>query len=91
MTSPYRRARTVALGEELVAVPAIELDAALVHSTVGDERGNAAFTGPDLYFDDLMLEAAPTGRRFVSVERIVPTGRSRRRRGASSIACGSTA
>lgn len=60
-------------GEELVACPAIELDAALVHYNRADERGNAAFSGPDPYFDDLMLEAAPTGRRFVSVERVVPT------------------
>ncbi len=59
--------------EELVAVPALHLDAALCHLNVGDERGNAAFTGPDLYFDDLMLEAAPTGGRFISVERVVPT------------------
>lgn len=59
--------------EELVAVPALHLDAALCHLNVGDERGNAAFTGADLYFDDLMLEAAPTGGRFVSVERVVPT------------------
>ena len=44
--------------EELVAVPALHLDAALCHLNVGDERGNAAFLGPDLYFDDLMLEAA---------------------------------
>lgn len=60
-------------GEELVACPALELDAALVHYNVADERGNAAFRGPDPYFDDLFLEAAPTGRRFVSVERVVPT------------------
>jgi glutaconate CoA-transferase subunit A len=59
-------------GEELVAQPAIHLDAALCHLNVGDERGNAAFTGPDLYFDDLLLEAAE--RRFVSVERVVPSG-----------------
>ena len=59
--------------EELVAVPALELDAALVHYNVADERGNAAFTGPDQYFDDLMLEAAPTGGRFISAERVVPT------------------
>ena len=59
-------------GEELVAQPAIGLDAALVHLNVADERGNAAFTGPDLYFDDLMLEAAE--QRFVSTERIVATG-----------------
>lgn len=60
-------------GEELYAQPAIHLDAALVHLNVADERGNAAFTGPDLYFDDLMLEAAT--HRFVSVERIVAPGR----------------
>lgn len=59
-------------GEELIAQPAIHLDAALVHLNVADERGNAAFTGPDLYFDDLLLEAA--ARRFVSTERIVAPG-----------------
>ena len=58
-------------GEELVAQPAIPLDAALVHLNVGDARGNAAFTGADLYFDDLLLEAATEG--YVSLERIVPT------------------
>ena len=59
-------------GEELIAQPAIHLDAALVHLNVADDRGNAAFTGPDLYFDDLMLEAAE--QRFVSAERLVPSG-----------------
>src|SRR5699024_8716178 len=39
--------------EELVAQPALPLDAALVHLNVADERGNAAYTGPDIYFDDL--------------------------------------
>jgi glutaconate CoA-transferase subunit A len=56
-----------------VAAPALELDAAICHLNVGDERGNAAFLGPDLYFDDLMLRAAPHGKRFISVERTVPT------------------
>jgi glutaconate CoA-transferase subunit A len=59
--------------EELVAMPAIELDAAICHLNVGDARGNAMFLGPDLYWDDLMLQAAPTGGRFISVERVVPT------------------
>jgi glutaconate CoA-transferase subunit A len=58
--------------EELVAVPAFELDAAICHLNVGDARGNAAFLGPDLYFDDLFLRAAPANR-FVSVERVVAT------------------
>ena len=60
------------LEENLYAQPAIHLDAALVHLNVADERGNAAFTGPDLYFDDLMLEAAT--QRFVSTERVVASG-----------------
>jgi glutaconate CoA-transferase, subunit A len=59
--------------EELVAMPAIELDAAICHLNVADARGNAMFLGPDLYWDDLMLQAAPTGGRFISVERVVPT------------------
>lgn len=59
-------------GEELIAQPAIPLDAAICHLNVGDDRGNAAFTGPDLYFDDLLLEAAQ--QRFISVERVVPAG-----------------
>jgi acyl CoA:acetate/3-ketoacid CoA transferase alpha subunit len=59
--------------EELVAVPAFELDAALCHLNRADARGNAAYLGPDLYWDDLMLQAAPTGGRFVSAERIVAT------------------
>jgi glutaconate CoA-transferase subunit A len=57
-------------GEELVAMPALQLDAALIHQNRGDARGNGQFLGPDLYFDDLMVQAAPTGRRFMSVERI---------------------
>jgi glutaconate CoA-transferase subunit A len=59
--------------EELVAVPARPLDAAFVHLNRADDRGNAQFLGPDLYFDDLFLGAAAPGRRFVSVEKIVAT------------------
>ena len=60
-------------GEQLVAVPAFELDAALCHLNRADRRGNALFLGPDIYWDDLMLQAAPTGGRFISAERIVDT------------------
>lgn len=63
--SPY------ADGEELVAMPALELDVALIHMNRADERGNAQFLGPDPYFDDLFCMAAK--RRFVSCERIVRT------------------
>ncbi len=69
VTSPYPGPEGVP--EELVAAPAIHLDAALCHLNVSDAWGNAAFTGPDLYFDDLMLAAADRG--IVSAERIVPT------------------
>jgi glutaconate CoA-transferase, subunit A len=60
-------------GEELVAVPALTLDAALVHLNRADARGSAQFLGPDLYFDDLFLAAAAPGRRFLSCERVVAT------------------
>ena len=57
--------------EELVAVPAITLDAALVHLNRADPTGNAAYLGPDLYFDDLFCTAAE--KAYVSCERIVST------------------
>lgn len=60
-------------GEELVAVPALTLDAALVHLNRADQRGSGQFLGPDLYFDDLFLAAAAPGRRFLSCERVVAT------------------
>ena len=58
-------------GEELVAMPALPLDVALVHMSRADARGNAQYLGPDLYFDDLFCMAA--SRRFVSCERVVET------------------
>ena len=64
VTDPYG-------SEELVAVPALHLDAAIVHLNRADEKGNAAFLGPDPYFDDLMLEAAAMG--FVSCEKLLLT------------------
>ena len=67
VTSPYDD------GETLVAAPALRLDAAICHLDVADARGNAAFLGPDLYFDDLFLRAAE--RRYLSVDRVVATAR----------------
>jgi glutaconate CoA-transferase subunit A len=52
-------------------MPALELDASLVHVDHADARGNAQILGPDPYFDDLFCGAAK--RRFVSCERIVET------------------
>src|SRR3954449_837129 len=66
VTSPYED------GEEYVAAPALELDAALCHLSRADQRGNASFLNADLYFDDLMLRAAK-GNRFISAEKVVPT------------------
>jgi glutaconate CoA-transferase subunit A len=63
--SPY------ADGEELVAMPALELDAALIHMNRADCAGNGQFLGPDPFFDDLFCLAAK--RRFMSCEKIVPT------------------
>lgn len=57
--------------EELIAMPALKLDAAFVHLNVGDAHGNAAYTGIDPYFDDLFLMAAD--RRYLSVEHVVTT------------------
>ncbi|MFC9245379.1 CoA transferase subunit A [Streptomyces sp. NPDC057136] len=65
VTSPYED------GEELVAVPALRLDAALVHVNRADRLGNGQYLGPDPYFDDLFCEAADTA--YVSCERLVET------------------
>jgi glutaconate CoA-transferase subunit A len=58
--------------QELVAMPAIPLDLALVHLTEADEFGTAHDLGPDPYFDDLFSLAAE--RTIVSVERLASSG-----------------
>jgi glutaconate CoA-transferase subunit A len=58
-------------GERLLAMPALSLDAALVHVDHADARGNAQILGPDPYFDDLFCGAAR--KRYVTCERIVET------------------
>ena len=64
--SPY------ADGEELVAMPALRLDVALLHANRADSRGDAQYLGPDWYFDDLFAMAAD--RTFVSCECVVAPG-----------------
>ena len=66
VTSPYDD------GEELVAVPALTMDVALVHMNRADRRGNARYLGPDPYLDDLFVKAATTAS-YVSCERLVDT------------------
>lgn len=63
VTSPYED------GETFVAVPALRMDAALVHLDRADRLGNGQYLGPDPYFDDLFCEAAD--RAYVSCERLV--------------------
>jgi glutaconate CoA-transferase subunit A len=58
-------------GEELLAMPALPLDVAVVHLNRADMSGNASYLGPDPYFDDLFCMAAK--RRFVSCEQVVST------------------
>ena len=64
VTSPYD-------GQELLAMPAIALDVALLHSNRADARGNAQYLGIDWYFDDLFALAAE--KTFVSCEQVVAT------------------
>jgi glutaconate CoA-transferase subunit A len=59
-------------GEELVAMPALVLDAAFVHLNRADTNGNGQILGPDPFFDELFLGAAT--RRFVTAERVVAPG-----------------
>jgi glutaconate CoA-transferase subunit A len=62
ITSPY------ADGEVLLAMPALKLDAALIHVNRADKLGNTQTDGPDHYFDDLFARAADSV--IVSCEEI---------------------
>ena len=70
VTSPYPEPDS-GESEELLAVPALRLDAAIVHQHRADRSGNAVWLGEDPFFDDLMVRAAD--RAIVTTERIVPT------------------
>lgn len=65
VTSPF------ADGETLVAMPALNLDVALLHVHRSDARGNVLTRSPDPFFDELFARAA--ARTFVTAERIVTT------------------
>ena len=58
---------------ELVAMPALHLDAAVVHTNRADTAGNGQILAPDPFFDPLFLGAAD--RRFLTTERTVDNGR----------------
>lgn len=57
--------------DEYVAMPALNLDVALVHVNRADAQGNAQYLGPDPYFDDLLAMSAK--HTIVSAEKVVPT------------------
>ena len=54
--------------KELVAMPALRLDAALVHMNRADSRGNGQYLGPDPYFDDWFCMAAE--KAYMSCETL---------------------
>ena len=60
-------------GEELLAMPALRLDAALLHVTEADRRGNTVILSPDPFFDDLFARAAH--ETYVTCDRLVATDR----------------
>ena len=65
VSSPYSDA------EKLVAMPALNLDVALLHVNKSDEKGNTQIVGPDPFFDELFARAA--SKTFVSTEEVVTT------------------
>ena len=62
-------------GQRLVAVPAIEVDVALLHAATADAYGNVQFVGTG-YADRLLWRAAD--RTLVQVERVVSNEEIRR-------------
>lgn len=58
-------------GQTLLAMPAIKLDAAIMHVHRADKAGNTLIFSPDPFFDDLMARAAD--KVFVSTEQLVET------------------
>lgn len=58
-------------GEELVAMPALKPDVALIHAHRSDQRGNLLTLSVDPLFDELLVRAAD--KSFATVEKIVTT------------------
>ena len=56
-------------GEVLLAMPALKLDAALLHATRADRLGNTVTLGPDPFFDDHFARAATAC--YVSADEVV--------------------
>jgi len=58
-------------GEEFIAMPALRLDAALLHVHRADALGNTLVLSPDPFFDELMARAAD--QVMVTAEAVVET------------------
>jgi glutaconate CoA-transferase subunit A len=56
-------------GETLIAMPALKLDAAIIHVNRSDWRGNVQLLGPDAYYDEWFAKAAAMA--YVSCEELV--------------------
>ncbi len=63
VTSPYDD------NETLIAMPALKLDAAIIHVNRCDWRGNLQAFGPDVYYDEWFARAAD--RTYLSCEELV--------------------
>jgi glutaconate CoA-transferase, subunit A len=63
VTSPYDD------GEVLIAMPALKLDAALLHVNRSDWRGNVQLLGADTYYDEWFAKAA--AKTYLSCEELV--------------------
>jgi glutaconate CoA-transferase, subunit A len=75
----YKQMMCPFTGEELLLVPAIEPDIALLHVQYGDAQGNLLIQGPPVY-DILFAKASRVV--LATVEEIVPTERLNEFRGA---------
>ena len=58
-------------GEQFLAMPALKLDAALIHVSRADRRGNCTILATDPFFDELMARAAD--RVILQTEQLVET------------------
>lgn len=58
-------------GEQFLAMPALRLDAALIHVNRADRMGNCTILATDPFFDELMARAAD--RVIVQTEQVVDT------------------
>lgn len=67
----FKRATDPYSGEEVLAIPAIRPDYAIVHVQEADQFGNARIWGPD-YEDPLMVRAAR--KVIITAEKIVDSG-----------------